>query len=154
MTAKADYRAMLSWQSASGRAAPSLAAVPQGSSQLAVTLRLADENATPVTQYVRLVARRGRLATAVIDPRFLPEVAADPAVARIESAVRCRPFDDPADLSVRSAHVQVKTGITGKGVILGIIDTGIDWRHPDFRNPDGSSRILAICDMSEQSSAL
>ena len=35
---------------------------------------------------------------------------------------------------------------TGKGVIVGIIDTGIDWRHPDFRDPADSlrSRILAV----------
>lgn len=37
---------------------------------------------------------------------------------------------------------------TGKGVIIGIIDTGIDWRHPDFRDPADTlrSRILAIWD--------
>ena len=37
---------------------------------------------------------------------------------------------------------------TGKGVIVGIIDTGIDWRHPDFRNPADTlrSRIIAIWD--------
>ncbi len=37
---------------------------------------------------------------------------------------------------------------TGKGVIVGIIDTGIDWRHPDFRDPADSlrSRILSIWD--------
>ena len=37
---------------------------------------------------------------------------------------------------------------TGKGVIVGIIDSGIDWRHPDFRDPADSqrSRILAIWD--------
>ena len=41
---------------------------------------------------------------------------------------------------------------TGKGVIVGIIDTGIDWRHPDFRDPADSlrSRILAIWDMAAE----
>ncbi|MGN0159630.1 MAG: S8 family peptidase [Brotaphodocola sp.] len=36
----------------------------------------------------------------------------------------------------------------GRGVILGIIDTGIDYTNPLFRNPDGSSRILSIWDQS------
>ena len=38
--------------------------------------------------------------------------------------------------------------VTGKGVIVGIIDSGIDWRHPDFRDPADSlrSRILNIWD--------
>ena len=37
---------------------------------------------------------------------------------------------------------------TGKGVIVGIIDSGIDWRHPDFRDPADSlrSRIISIWD--------
>lgn len=36
----------------------------------------------------------------------------------------------------------------GRGVILGIIDTGIDYTTPLFRNPDGTSRILSIWDQS------
>jgi subtilisin family serine protease len=34
----------------------------------------------------------------------------------------------------------------GRGVIVGVVDTGIDYTHQSFRNPDGSSRILAIWD--------
>ena len=34
----------------------------------------------------------------------------------------------------------------GHGVIIGIIDNGIDFSHPSFRNDDGSSRILALWD--------
>ena len=30
--------------------------------------------------------------------------------------------------------------LTGKGVVVAIIDTGIDWSHQDFVNPDGTSR--------------
>ncbi len=38
----------------------------------------------------------------------------------------------------------------GENVILGFIDTGIDWKHPDFRNPtDSSTRILAIWDQTK-----
>lgn len=33
------------------------------------------------------------------------------------------------------------TGATGKGVIVGIIDTGIDVGHPDFRDAKGKSRV-------------
>lgn len=38
--------------------------------------------------------------------------------------------------------------LSGKGVIVAIIDTGIDYSHPDFRNEDGTTRILAIWDQS------
>lgn len=39
-------------------------------------------------------------------------------------------------------------GLTGSGVIVGIIDSGIDYTHPDFRNPDGTSRILYLWDQT------
>ena len=39
-------------------------------------------------------------------------------------------------------------GLTGSGVIVGIIDSGIDYTHPDFRNVDGTSRILFLWDQT------
>lgn len=39
-------------------------------------------------------------------------------------------------------------GLNGSGVIVGIIDSGIDYTHPDFRNPDGTSRILFLWDQT------
>jgi subtilisin family serine protease len=42
-------------------------------------------------------------------------------------------------------------GLTGKGVIVGVVDSGIDWTHQDFIRPDGTSRILALWDMSDES---
>lgn len=44
--------------------------------------------------------------------------------------------------------------LQGEGVIVGIIDTGIDYRNRCFRNPDGSSRILEIWDQTDQSGRL
>ncbi|MCS7125817.1 MAG: S8 family peptidase [Aigarchaeota archaeon] len=36
--------------------------------------------------------------------------------------------------------------LNGSGVAIGIIDTGIDYRHPDFYFPNGTTKILAIWD--------
>ena len=41
-----------------------------------------------------------------------------------------------------------KNGLTGKGVLVGIVDAGVNFFHPDFRNEDGSSRILYLWDQS------
>ena len=43
---------------------------------------------------------------------------------------------------------QTPDGLYGEGVICAIIDSGIDYTHPDFRNPDGSTRILAFWDQT------
>ena len=39
-------------------------------------------------------------------------------------------------------------GLTGKGILVGVVDSGVDFFHPDFRNEDGSSRILRLWDQS------
>lgn len=38
--------------------------------------------------------------------------------------------------------------LTGRGVIIAVIDSGIDYTHPDFINPDGTSRILRLWDQT------
>lgn len=39
-------------------------------------------------------------------------------------------------------------GLSGQGVLVGIVDSGVDWQHPDFCNKDGTSRILRLWDQS------
>lgn len=39
-------------------------------------------------------------------------------------------------------------GLTGRGVLVGIVDSGVDYRHPDFCREDGTSRILRYWDQS------
>ncbi len=58
--------------------------------------------------------------------------------------------------SNRAACVPVarsKYGIEGEGVLVGFIDTGIDYTHPAFRNSDGTTRIDYIYDLSESGKA-
>ncbi len=42
-------------------------------------------------------------------------------------------------------------GLRGNNVIIGFIDTGIDYRHPAFRFSNGESRIIGIWDQTIQS---
>lgn len=44
-----------------------------------------------------------------------------------------------------------RQGLTGRGVVVGVVDTGIDWRHKDFIRPDGTSRILFLWDQTDNS---
>ncbi len=49
---------------------------------------------------------------------------------------------------ITSVQQEAPYNLKGKGVLLGIIDSGIQYRHPDFRNGDGTSRILRIWDQT------
>lgn len=39
--------------------------------------------------------------------------------------------------------------LSGKDVLVAIVDSGIDYSHPDFRNPDGTTRILYLWDQTK-----
>lgn len=67
------------------------------------------------------------------------------------SPVSRREFD-PLNL-IRSGILQTQRpplSLTGEGVIIGFVDTGIDYESEVFRREDGSSRILAIWDQTIQ----
>ena len=44
-------------------------------------------------------------------------------------------------------------GVSGAGVIVAILDRGIDWESNDFRNSDGTTRIAYIFDLSDDAGA-
>ncbi len=50
-------------------------------------------------------------------------------------------------------QVRSEFNLTGEKAIIAVFDRGIDYRHPDFINDDGSSRILAIFDLSDDTGA-
>ncbi len=59
---------------------------------------------------------------------------------------------DPISLEV-SGIISVQRqplSLTGQGVVLAFVDTGIDYQNEAFRRADGSSRILALWDQTIQ----
>jgi subtilisin family serine protease len=56
---------------------------------------------------------------------------------------------DRATVRVRADVVHGSYGLSGHGVVVGIVDTGVDVRHPDLCNPDGTSRIAWLLDLSK-----
>ena len=80
------------------------------------------------------VAENSGKVNGVYQDLSIPEVMSDSAVVRHQ-----------AD-QVHAGFGGLDTSYTGKGVIVGIVDQGIDFNHPDFKNPDGSTRVLRYWD--------
>lgn len=50
--------------------------------------------------------------------------------------------------SVHNGHSPLPGAYTGKDIIIGYVDTGLDYTHDDFKNADGSTRVLYYWDQS------
>jgi minor extracellular serine protease Vpr len=95
----------------------------------------------------------GRHMTARCPLGLLEALAQTPGVERIQVAERAAPDLDRSLIDARAAalhpiHGSTFSGITGSGVVIGIVDTGIDWEHPDFHRRDGHSRLIALWDQT------
>lgn len=73
---------------------------------------------------------------------------------RIEWAPPRHVLLDKAALWTRSVEFRAETGRAGAGAVVGVIDTGIDTKHPDFQNLDGSTRIAWLLDFSRNPAGL
>ena len=52
---------------------------------------------------------------------------------------------------ITAVQDQPVLNLMGRDIILGFLDTGIDYTHPAFRNPDGTTRICGLWDQTIQS---
>jgi len=81
-------------------------------------------------------------------PAILRELSARPEVLRIEAAPPKQLRLDKSLSDIGADRVQAGTDlplpVTGAGVLVGLVDTGIDYRHPDFGTE--RTRVLAIWD--------
>lgn len=55
---------------------------------------------------------------------------------------------NPLQIGVRQGQNVGRNNLTGRGTIVAIVDSGIDYAHPDFRNADGTTRILELWDQT------
>lgn len=68
-----------------------------------------------------------------------------PAVPKLFTPIDTVSLETAGILAVQN---QPFLNLTGKGVLIGFLDSGIDYTHPAFRNPDGTTRILRIWDQT------
>ena len=78
---------------------------------------------------------------------FLAGLAPNEAMV-IEERRLFRPLLDRAATMIGAPATRAATGLTGRGVLVGIVDTGIDLRHADLRTASGDTRVVALLDLS------
>jgi len=127
---------------------------PAGIEQVGVLVKFASASAAAL----RALSARGEAGSILALSVSLAELAAlaiDPDVVYIEPAWRTRPTLDRSLPAIAADVVHVASpSIRGAGVVVGIVDTGIDYTHLDFRadgDGDGfeeSSRIDSIWDQT------
>ncbi len=87
-------------------------------------------------------------AQVIISRLFIGELSNDPNVIFI-SLPQLMEYIDLDLAQVCAEETSSPTGnyqITGRGLLLAVIDSGIDYTHPDFRNDDDTTRILYLWD--------
>lgn len=90
--------------------------------------------------------------TVNIPKRAIPDLLKLREITYIEASKPLKLFLNKSAPAIHAPEVnnaqETSMRYTGKNVIIGIVDTGIDWRHPAFQNKLQHSRILALWDQS------
>ncbi|MGE5527412.1 MAG: S8 family serine peptidase [Methanosarcina sp.] len=132
-------------------------------------LRLEIEAGAPSDELALLVRLRGSAAELPAGTRVVSSFGDVATVRTTRGAARAL-WEAPATRSVKAPRsyraelVEVEAeaiepvdedrrrppgeGPSGRGVVVGIIDWGLDFRHPSFRHRDGSTRLLSLWDQS------
>ena len=101
---------------------------------------------------ISVVPLLGRYAIVTLPESMLDEYSRRPQIEFIEKPTRLY-FEDLFSKEA-SCITQVQRDepgnlrLTGRGVLIGIVDSGVDYRHPAFLTADGKSRILRLWDQS------
>ncbi|MDO5425763.1 MAG: S8 family peptidase [Eubacteriales bacterium] len=91
----------------------------------------------------------GQYAVVTIPESRIFELASRPEIEYIEKPKRLFfSVNQGKAASCVSAVQTARFDLFGQGTILAVIDSGADYRHPDFRNEDGTTRILDYWDQT------
>lgn len=152
----------------SDRSSPTIPQVLRGNSQepasktgtrLGIWVTTTDQGLSLESKGLLDPGRRSSTRTARWTLAEIREAIKDPSVTEIAPAVRCNPY---LDVSVEETNTKVVhdtidspptyLGLTGEGVIVGIVDSGIDLTNDDFLDEQGNTRLISVWDQTVASS--
>lgn len=122
--------------------------------QVELILRIT-ENMEWNTEKVRLTRLLGGYAIAYLEEDEVETFLQNPSILYAEMPTRIFTTvgygKGDSCIYNRPSASNEPDSLSGQGVLVGIIDSGIDYTHPDFRNADGTTRIVALWDQSLES---
>jgi subtilisin family serine protease len=137
---------------------PRMASASTSANEIPVMAKVNDLAAWESLSEVRPGAMLGKtedgnvLVTGRIPVSRIEAVRQHSSVVSLKAAHSLRPSLEATTREVGCRAKLLPAGtdpLGGKGVVVGIVDFGCDFAHENFRNADGSSRILAIWNQND-----
>jgi subtilisin family serine protease len=105
----------------------------------------------------RILLEEGHLVLARLPVSRIADLAASPGVRAMSASRRWSTALDSSRARTRTRDVHQGGGAlpqpyTGSGVYVGVLDSGLDYTHPDFRLSPSDSRVHALFDYSQGTS--
>ncbi|WP_251353047.1 S8 family peptidase [Hominisplanchenecus murintestinalis] len=105
-------------------------------------LRLEDEE-------VRITELSNEYAIMNLPESRIDEIAAQPEIEYVEKPKRLVfSVNQGRAASCINVLQTAQYNLRGQGIIVAVLDSGVDYAHPDFRREDGTTRILALWDQT------
>jgi len=107
------------------------------------------EPAAALPDFVHVVAEFGDVATCRLRIDDIVRVRARPGVISLKAPrflSSCAPIEEDEALDLLSEGTRVNSSGGGAGVVVAFLDFGFDFAHPNFRNADGSTRLIGLFD--------
>jgi photosystem II stability/assembly factor-like uncharacterized protein len=105
----------------------------------------------------KVQARVGSFYSGTLEARRLHDLVALPGIVFVELSRPLHPFWQPVETPSLPSRMGSSSPVpllaaparAGAGALVAIIDSGVDIRHHDFRNADGTTRIKYLLDLSD-----
>lgn len=104
---------------------------------------------------IQIVELANGYAIIIIAESRIPYLTSIPEIEYVEKPKRLyfsvnqgRAASCVNSLQITGQSQDVGEPLLGRGILVAVIDSGVDYFHPDFRNEDGTTRIAAIWDQT------
>ncbi len=101
------------------------------------------------SEQVRITELSNEYAIINLPEELIRDLTSQPEIEFVEKPKRLLfAVDQGRSASCMSPLQNAGYDLFGQGILVAILDSGVDYFHPDFRNPDGSTRLLNLWDQT------